>query len=604
MHENSHQSLLVESSLSGAAWQQLASVYPLAETERRAEGLAVAADMPLALAYYLAAHGMERYEIEHFISPRLRDSLPDPHIMQDAERAITLICNAIEAKQPIGIFGDYDVDGACSAALFRSVLAPLGCPVYCHIPDRFSEGYGPNITALEGLKAQGAELILTVDCGITAHQPLEAAAEAGMNIIVVDHHKAGPSLPQAQAVVNPNRLDDDSGLGHLCAAGVCFVVLAGVIRQCRARALTLPNGNMPDLLSVLDLVALATICDIVPLKGINRTFVKQGLKVLAQRQNTGLRALMDIARLDRRPTPHTLGFLLGPRLNAGGRLGQSDLGLQLLSSADDDLANAIAQQLDELNMQRRITEKEVQQQAEEMALAKLAKNPGLTVLVLASEGWHEGVIGIVAGRIKDRFNRPSIVISLDEAGTGKGSGRSVKGFSLGDAIMAARQQDILVSGGGHDMAAGLGLEAHKLPELEAFMLARANSIFAEPPRKTFLAAHNVSVAGLDFAFSEWLEKIGPFGSGFAEPRFYITHCRLTRHHWMGAEKQHLSVSLDDGTAPALRAVAFNLAGTDLGKAIQDNPDPGPVMVLGTLRADTYRGGKNVQFMIEDIALNP
>ena len=604
MHENSHQSLLVESSLSGAAWQQLAFVYPLAETERRAEGLAVAADMPLALAYYLAAHGMERYEIEHFISPRLRDSLPDPHIMQDAERAITLICNAIEAKQPIGIFGDYDVDGACSAALFRAVLTPLGCPVYCHIPDRFSEGYGPNITALEGLKAQGAELILTVDCGITAHQPLEAAAEAGMNIIVVDHHKAGPSLPQAQAVVNPNRLDDDSGLGHLCAAGVCFVVLAGVIRQCRARALTLPNGNMPDLLSVLDLVALATICDIVPLKGINRTFVKQGLKVLAQRQNTGLRALMDIARLDRRPTPHTLGFLLGPRLNAGGRLGQSDLGLQLLSSADDDLANAIAQQLDELNMQRRITEKEVQQQAEEMALAKLAKNPGLTVLVLASEGWHEGVIGIVAGRIKDRFNRPSIVISLDEAGTGKGSGRSVKGFSLGDAIMAARQQDILVSGGGHDMAAGLGLEAHKLPELEAFMLARANSIFAEPPRKTFLAAHNVSVAGLDFAFSEWLEKIGPFGSGFAEPRFYITHCRLTRHHWMGAEKQHLSVSLDDGTAPALRAVAFNLAGTDLGKAIQDNPDPGPVMVLGTLRADTYRGGKNVQFMIEDIALNP
>ena len=604
MHENSHQSLLVESSLSGAAWQQLASVYPLAETERRAEGLAVAADMPLALAYYLAAHGMERYEIEHFISPRLRDSLPDPHIMQDAERAITLICNAIEAKQPIGIFGDYDVDGACSAALFRAVLAPLGCPVYCHIPDRFSEGYGPNITALEGLKAQGAELILTVDCGITAHQPLEAAAEAGMNIIVVDHHKAGPSLPQAQAVVNPNRLDDDSGLGHLCAAGVCFVVLAGVIRQCRARALTLPNGNMPDLLSVLDLVALATICDIVPLKGINRTFVKQGLKVLAQRQNTGLRALMDIVRLDRRPTPHTLGFLLGPRLNAGGRLGQSDLGLQLLSSADDDLANAIAQQLDELNMQRRITEKEVQQQAEEMALAKLAKNPGLTVLVLASEGWHEGVIGIVAGRIKDRFNRPSIVISLDEAGTGKGSGRSVKGFSLGDAIMAARQQDILVSGGGHDMAAGLGLEAYKLPELEAFMLARANSIFAEPPRKTFLAAHNVSVAGLDFAFSEWLEKIGPFGSGFAEPRFYITHCRLTRHHWMGAEKQHLSVSLDDGTAPALRAVAFNLAGTDLGKAIQDNPDPGPVMVLGTLRADTYRGGKNVQFIIEDIALNP
>lgn len=603
MQDNSPHRLLVENSLSEAAWQQFASVYPLAETERRAEGLAGLKDMPLALAYYLAAHGMESHEIDDFISPRLRDSLPDPHLMQDAERAITLICNAIEAKQPIGIFGDYDVDGACSAALFRAVLAPLGCAVYCHIPDRFSEGYGPNITALEGLKAQGAELILTVDCGITAHQPLEAAAKAGMDIIVVDHHKAGPSLPQAQAVVNPNRLDDDSGLGHLCAAGVCFLVLAGVIRQCRARALSLPNGNMPDLLSVLDLVALATICDIVPLKGVNRTFVKQGLKVLAQRQNTGLRALMDIARLDHRPNTHTLGFLLGPRLNAGGRLGRSDLGLQLLSSSDDDLANAIAQQLDELNMQRRITEKEVQQQAEEMALAKLTENPELTVLVLASEGWHEGVIGIVAGRIKDRFNRPSIVISLDDSGIGKGSGRSIKGFSLGDAIIAARQQDILTSGGGHDMAAGLGVQAHKLPELEAFMIERTNSIFAEPPKKTFQAAHNVSVASLDFTFCEWLEKIGPFGSGFAEPRFYITHCRLTRHHWMGAEKQHLSVSLDDGTAPALRAVAFNLAGTPLGKALQDNPDPGPVMVLGTLRPDSFRGGRNVQFMIEDIALS-
>ncbi len=603
MQETSHDRVLVENSLSQAAWQQFPSIYPLAETERRAEGLAVSKNMPLALAYYLAANGMESNEIDNFISPRLRDSLPDPHIMLDAERAITLICNAIEAKQPIGIFGDYDVDGACSAALFRAVLAPLGCSVYCHIPDRFSEGYGPNITALEGLKAQGAGLILTVDCGITAHQPLEAAAKAGMDIIVVDHHKAGPSLPRAQAVVNPNRLDDDSGLGHLCATGVCFLVLAGVIRQCRARALTLPNGDMPDLLSILDLVALATICDIVPLKGVNRTFVKQGLKVLAQRQNTGLRALMDIAQLDSRPNTHTLGFLLGPRLNAGGRLGRSDLGLQLLSSADDDLANAIAQQLDELNMQRRITEKEVQQQAEEIALAKLDENPELTVLVLASEGWHEGVIGIVAGKIKDRFNRPAIIISLDDSGMGKGSGRSVKGFSLGDAIVAARQQDILTSGGGHDMAAGLEVQEHKLMELESFLLARANFTFSEPPKKTFQAAHNASVASLDYNFCEWLEKIGPFGSGFAEPRFYITHCRLIRHHWMGAEKQHLSVLLDDGTAPALRAVAFNLAGTPLGKALQDNPDPGPVMVLGTLRPDSFRGGRNVQFMIEDIALS-
>ena len=604
MTEQEHEKQIVETSLSGAVWHQHVPLHALAETDRRAEGMAATTGMPPALAWYLSANGIEGEQLDSFINPRLRDSLPDPHIMRDAQTAINLICNAIELKQPIGIFGDYDVDGACAAALFRAILSRFGCPVYCHIPDRFSEGYGPNITALEGLKAQGAELILTVDCGITAHQPLEAAAHAGMRVVVIDHHKAGPTLPQAEAVVNPNRLDDDSGLGHLCAAGVCFLILAGVMRQCRNRGLAPPDGKMPDLLAVLDMVALATICDIVPLKGVNRTFVKQGLRVLAQRQNPGLRALMDIVRLDQPPTTHTLGFLLGPRINAGGRLGRSDLGVQLLACMEDGIADSLAVQLDELNMQRRITEKQVQQQAEEMALEKLAASPDLSVLVLAANGWHEGVIGIVAGRIKDRFNRPSIVISLDEQGGGKGSGRSVRGFSLGDAIMAARQQGLLISGGGHDMAAGLGLTAANLSAFEDFLIQRAGDIFAGPPQKSFLACQSVSVAGLDFSFTQWLEKIGPFGSGFAEPRFYITHCRLTRPHWMGAEKQHLSVSLDDGTAPPLRAVAFNLAGTPLGQALQDNPDPGPVMVLGTVRPDSFRGGKNIQFMIEDIALNP
>ena len=604
MTEQEHENQIVETSLSGAVWHRYVPLHTSAETDRRAEGMAATTGMPPALAWYLSANGIEGEQLDSFINPRLRDSLPDPHIMRDAETAINLICNAIELQQQIGIFGDYDVDGACAAALFRAILSRFGCPVYCHIPDRFSEGYGPNITALEGLKAQGAELILTVDCGITAHQPLEAAAHAGMRVVVIDHHKAGPTLPQAEAVVNPNRLDDDSGLGHLCAAGVCFLILAGVMRQCRNRGLAPPDGKMPDLLAVLDMVALATICDIVPLKGVNRTFVKQGLRVLAQRQNPGLRALMDIARLDQPPTTHTLGFLLGPRINAGGRLGRSDLGVQLLACMEDGIADSLAVQLDELNMQRRITEKQVQQQAEEMALEKLAASPDLSVLVLAANGWHEGVIGIVAGRIKDRFNRPSIVISLDEQGGGKGSGRSVRGFSLGDAIMAARQQGLLVSGGGHDMAAGLGLTAANLSAFEDFLIQRAGDVFAGPPQKSFLACQSVSVAGLDFSFTQWLEKIGPFGSGFAEPRFYITHCRLTRHHWMGAEKQHLSVSLDDGTAPPLRAVAFNLAGTPLGQALQDNPDPGPVMVLGTVRPDSFRGGKNIQFMIEDIALNP
>ena len=572
----------VDRSLSGARWQAAATQHSAADTRRMAALFEDRLGFPYALCWHLASIGVGADTVEAFLDPKLRTSLPDPSVMRDADQAIGLITDIIKLKQPVGLFGDYDVDGACSAALFRMVLGAFGVPVWCHIPDRFTEGYGPNLAALKALKAQGAELILTVDCGITAHQPLAAAAEEGMKVIVIDHHKAGVTLPQAEAVVNPNRLDDDSGLGHLCAAGVCFLVLAGVVRACRVQGITSESGQMPDLMAVLDLVALATACDVVPLTGVNRAFIKQGLKVLGRRDNEGLRALMDVARLDHPPTMHTLGFVLGPRLNAGGRLGRSDLGVQILTSTDSDIAETMALQIDQLNTDRRAEEAAVRASAEQMAEDKLTAEPDLPVLVLAQRGWHEGVIGIVAGRLKDVYHRPVVVISVDEAGYGKGSARSVAGFSIGDQILAARRDGLLKTGGGHDMAAGLGLEEGQITAFEDFVVARARLVFAGVPQRVFSYTHAVSVAGCTSALVDGLEAVGPFGAGHAEPRFVITHCRLKNLRWIGKDKAHLSVQLDDGTAAPVRAVAFSVAGTPLGQYLAASPDPGPVQVLSLI----------------------
>ena len=591
----------VNSSYSGARWQPAPTYLSDGETARMAALFEERLTLPYSLCWHLASIGLTDETIADFLDPKLRTSLPDPHVMKDAEHAIDLITNIIKKQQPIGIFGDYDVDGACSAALFRLVLGAFGVPVWCHIPDRFKEGYGPSLEALKSLKAQGAELILTVDCGITAHAPLAAAAEEGMSVIVIDHHKAGVVLPKAEAVVNPNRLDDDSGLGHLCAAAVCFLILAGVVRACRAQAITDKTGQLPDMMAVLDLVALATACDVVPLKGVNRAFIKQGLKVLGRRGNEGLRALMDVARLEQFPSMHTLGFVLGPRLNAGGRLGRSDLGVQILTNTDPDIADTLATQIDQLNTDRRAEEAAVRIAAEQLAEEKLAVRPDLPILVLARRNWHEGVIGIVAGRLKDAYHRPVIIISFDAQGRGKGSARSVAGFSIGDQILAACELGYLKSGGGHDMAAGLGLDEAQLPDFEMFLINRAQAVFSGVPERIFSYSCSLSVAGCSSAVVEGLDAVGPFGAGHSEPRFVITHCRLKNLRWMGKEKAHLSVQLDDGTDKPLRAVSFGVAGTKLGQFLTATPDPGPVQVLGRLQRDNWRGGEAVQFLIEDIA---
>lgn len=594
---------LLTASLSGAQWQSMPSIYSADEVSRRAQAMHQNTDIPLGLCQFLVSKGVDANSLDEFIDPRIRDTLPDPHIMQDAEKAIHLICDAVQAKKPIGLFGDYDVDGACSAALFSLCLAQFGIHVFCHIPDRFEEGYGPNEKALLQLKEQGAELVLTVDCGITAHQPLEAAANANIPIIVIDHHKAGPTLPNAKAVVNPNRLDDDSQLGLLCAAGVCFLMLAGVLRECRNRDIQTVSGQPVKLLDMLDLVALATVCDVMPLTGLNRVFVKQGLKVLAQRQNIGLRSLMDVARIDHVPSAYTLGFMLGPRINAGGRLGKSSIGVQLLCAADREIAQSLSWHLDELNTQRQTIEKQVRMQAEEQAYALLEENPERHMLVLASQGWHEGVLGIVAGRLKEKFNKIVAVISFDEAGIGKGSARSIAGFSLGNSILSAYQHGLLLSGGGHDLAAGLSVTQDKLAEFTAFMEQMAEKSFLRGvPIKQFEIAVSLSIGGCTMKLVDWLQKLGPFGSGFEEPRFRLTHCHLKHIKWIGAEKQHLSLSLDDGTAPALRAVMFNCADSPVGHALKTHKADAVYQLIGKLQEDSYRNNGTVQMIIDDIAL--
>ena len=603
MTSTTQNQIYLDQSLSGAAWHMQSSVLNSDETERRAQGLASVTQMPPGLCCHVIRQGITQDSFDQFLEPRLRNALPDPLVLKDADRAISLIADYIEASRPIGLFGDYDVDGACAAAIIKQVCEHYGSAVYCHIPDRFSEGYGPNDAALQKLQAQGAELILTVDCGITAHQPLAAVTERGLPVIVIDHHKAGPQLPTAHAVVNPNRLDDDSSLGGLCAAALCFMVMAGVVRECRTRGITPQSGAEPDLMSLLDMVALATVCDVMPLIGLNRVFVKQGLKILARRSNTGLKTLMDIARLSQPPSAHTLGFVLGPRLNAGGRLGYSDLGVQLLCARDDDIAASISLRLDELNAERQKTEADIRRLAELQAEQQLEQQPDRKALVLSGSGWHEGVIGIVASRIKDRFNRPTIVISFNDDGQGKGSGRSISGFSLGDTVLAAKQHGLLSSGGGHDMAAGLGLTQDRLDAFTAFVEDRAGAAFSGAvPQKIHRVCSEVATAGLDISFVSWLEKLSPFGSGHAEPRFVIPYCQLKSLRWIGSEKQHLSVRLDDGTGPALNAICFSVAGTPLGQYLSEQGPSGRFSVLGRPARDSYRGGEAVQFMIDDSAV--
>ncbi|HLI13405.1 MAG TPA: single-stranded-DNA-specific exonuclease RecJ [Alphaproteobacteria bacterium] len=577
----------VERSLLGRRWRQRAA------DDRAALALAQRLAVPEPVARVLAGRGIALDGAESFLNPTLRASLPDPFHLRDMNVAATRIADAVMSAEPIGVFGDYDVDGATSAALLQRFFAALGVPVRLYIPDRLREGYGPNAPALLRLRAEGLRLVVTVDCGTAAHDPLAAAAAAGLDVIVVDHHVAEPKLPVATAVVNPNRLDEESPHRQLAAVGVAFLLVVAVNRVLREAGWYRMRCE-PDLMQWLDLVALGTVCDVVPLTGVNRALVRQGLKILARRANPGLAALADIARIDEAPGAFHLGFLLGPRVNAGGRVGEADLGVRLLTTTDPAEARALAARLDIYNQERQAIEAAMLEEA----VAKVEAMPAGSIVFAAAEGWHPGVIGIIASRLKERYSRPSFVIALEGA-IGKGSGRSVSGIDMGAAVIAAKQAGLITNGGGHAMAAGLTLASARISALREFLEDRIGAEISEKrvvPTLALDGALSLMAARRDLV--ALLEQLQPFGSGNAEPVFAVRDARVVRADVVGSG--HVRCILSDPGGGRLKGIAFRCAETPLGKALLRMPAL-PLHIAGHLRVDAWAGPDGVQLVIEDAA---
>jgi len=582
--------VLVERSVTGKRWV-------LREADNRM-GMALSQRLgvPEIVGRVMAARGIGIDESEAFLNPTLRDALPDPAVLEDMTRAAERLAAAIRDGESIAVFGDYDVDGATSSALLARFLSALGVPARIYIPDRIAEGYGPTSPAMLRLNAEGADLVITVDCGTTAFAPLEAAADAGLDVIVVDHHVAEPALPRAIAVVNPNRLDDRSGQGTLAAVGVTFLLTVATNRILRDIGWYESSGRKePDLLGLLDLVALGTVCDVVPLTGLNRAFVSQGLKVMGKRRNPGLVALSDVARVESKLTEYHAGFLLGPRVNAGGRVGEAGLGARLLMTKDSGEALELAQRLDGWNAERR----EIEAHVLDEAIAQVeGADLSAAMIVAAGEGWQPGVIGIVAGRLKERFNRPAFVIGF-EGSEGKGSGRSLEGVDLGSAVIAARQAGLLINGGGHKMAAGLTVAREKLGALRDFLEER---VAAEVARNAVIPTlrldGEMALSGVHPDFVAALERLAPFGSGNSEPRFALTNVRVAKADVVG--DGHLRCFLADNAGGRLKAIAFRAVGEPLGDALLDKSGLG-LCLAGKLRPDNWQGREDVQLIIDDAA---
>ncbi len=580
----------VERSASGRRW----SLRPI--DERLALALSQRLDLPEVVGRIMAARGVNLEGASAYLEPTLKTFLPDPSSLKDMDAAAERVADAIIAGEKVAVFGDYDVDGATSSALLARFFSAVGAKLRIYIPDRFSEGYGPNAPALLRLQSEGCRVVITVDCGITAHAPLEAAKTAGLDVIVIDHHGAEPLLPKAFAVVNPNRLDDDSGVGHLAAVGVAFLLIVAVNRALRRRNFYTNGRVEPDLRNWLDLVALGTVCDMVPLIGVNRALVTQGLKVMAQRGNIGLAALADVAGLDARPDAYHAGFLLGPRVNAGGRVGESDLGAMLLSCDDEGEAKRIAEKLDAHNHDRRRLESAAAMEA----IAEAEAAAGQFIL-LAREGWHAGVIGIIASRLVDRFNCPACVVSLKD-GIGKGSGRSVRGVDLGAALIAARQKGLLINGGGHPMAGGFTVEKDKIPALRDFLAERIEARIRDDkivPIMEVDAAIQPTGATIDVARS--LERLAPFGIGNPAPRFVLRSARLVRIDPVGEGHLRCIVASEGKASGELKAIAFRVADGPIGKVLLEARGGAPVHLAGKLQVDTWQGRESVQLIIEDVA---
>lgn len=548
----------------------------------------------------LLARGVPHDDVERHRNPSLRAFLPDPSAFRDMDLAAERLAQAVLTGESLTVYGDYDVDGATSAALLIRLLRMLGHPARYYIPDRLLEGYGPSGEALMRLGAEGSSLIVTVDCGAMAYEALEMAHTAGIDVIVVDHHKCAAQLPLATALVNPNRLDEDdlaAAHGHLAAVGVAFLLAVATVRVLRQRGFFADRAE-PDLFSLLDLVALGTVADVAALHGLNRAMVAQGLKVMARRENIGMAALIDASRLNRAPTCSDLGFALGPRINAGGRVGEATLGVRLLTTEDPDEARAIAAQLSQLNEERRAIEAAVQEAAE----AQLESQHNRAVVLLAGAGWHPGVIGIVAGRIKEKSGRPAIVIALDadEHGNGKGSGRSIAGVDLGAAIIAAREARLLIAGGGHAMAAGLTIDPGRLNALAEFLDDRLGAaVTAAQASQSLQLDLAVAPGGLVPPLVETLESAGPYGMGWPGPRVAVGPVRLVKADLVGKDHVRLIVRGDDGAS--FKAVAFRQAETELGQALLNRAQGRRFWLAGRAKIDDWGSRPAAELHIDDAA---
>ena len=582
----------VTSSLSGRRWEWRSG------EERIAFGISQRLNVPDIVGRLLASRGVDIDAAANFLEPTLRALLPDPSTLIDMDAAAERLADAVARGETVAVFGDYDVDGACSTALMVGFLRDLGCEVHFHVPDRMLEGYGPNEPALIGLVARGSTLIVCVDCGTAAAATLAAVAGKA-DVIVLDHHKAEGPPPAILATVNPNRLDCGSGLTTLCAAGVAFMTAVAAVRVLRRRGFFASRAE-PDLIGLLDVVALATVCDVMPLVGVNRALVCQGLKVMARRARPGIAALLDVVQAGDKLNAVTCGYALGPRINAGGRISQADLGVRLLLSEDRVEALALAERLDAVNRQRQEVEAGIMQGAMQSAEEQVVA--GHSVVVVAGADWHPGVVGIVAGRIKERFNRPACVAGIAD-GMGKGSGRSVPGIDLGAAVIAARQAGLLETGGGHAMAAGFTLRAERVEAFREFLNERLAAASALPGAASLNIEASVTVPGATTDLARSLQCLAPFGAGNEEPMLVLHRARVVRADRVGKEAASIRMFVEgEGGGPRLKAMMFRARDGRLADALLARGDGLPLHLAGHLRADEWNGSVSPCFIVADGAL--
>jgi len=548
------------------------------------------------IAKLLAIKNIKREDAKLFLDPTIKNSLLDPYLLKDMDKAVERTAQSISNNEKIGIFGDYDVDGATSTAVLGHYFKSLNIPIEIYIPDRQQEGFGPNIDGFNKLIKQGCKIIFTVDCGTLSYEPIEFANKNNINVIIIDHHQSEITLPKAHSIVNPNRFDDRSELNYLCAAGVCFMFLVALNKKLRNENWFEKNStNEPNLLNYLDLVSLGTVCDVVPLVNLNRAFVNQGIKIMSQKKNIGLKTLMDLCEVPNDISPYHLGYILGPRINAGGRVGKSTHGANLLLSENSQEVYQIANDLNNYNKDRQLLEKDLLN----LILNSTQNINDDPVIVLAGENWHEGVIGIIAARIKEKFNKPAFIISIN-GNIGKGSARSIYGFDIGTAVISAVQNNLLVRGGGHKMAAGFTIDINKIEEFRSFLIRKFKSINMQLEKKLDLYFDStIAPSAINYEFYQKINTLSPFGSGNSEPKFVIENVKLIKSNIVG--EKHIKSIFEGADGSIFKSITFNSVSNNLGAHLLTKSSKN-LNILGKLSLNQWKGQTNVEFIIDDISV--